>query len=47
MVGGVRRHREIAYALRDVHVAHIVREALAHSSEDGKSTPAGDSESAV
>ena len=34
VVRGVRRHREIAYALRDEHVAHIVRDALAHGGED-------------
>ena len=33
VVRGVRRHREIAYALRDDHVAHIVRDALAHAEE--------------
>jgi DNA-binding transcriptional ArsR family regulator len=34
VVRGVRQNREIAYALRDEHVAHIVRDALAHSVED-------------
>lgn len=34
IVRGVRQHREIAYTLRDEHVAHIVRDALAHSAED-------------
>lgn len=33
VVRGVRRHREIAYQLRDAHVARIVRDALAHSEE--------------
>ena len=33
VVRGVRRHREIAYALRDEHVAHIVHDALAHRTE--------------
>jgi DNA-binding transcriptional ArsR family regulator len=33
VVRGVRQHREIAYALRDHHVAHIVRDALAHAGE--------------
>jgi ArsR family transcriptional regulator, zinc-responsive transcriptional repressor len=34
VVHGVRQNREIAYALRDEHVAHIVQDALAHSAED-------------
>lgn len=33
VVRGMRQHREIAYALRDEHVAHIVRDALEHSGE--------------
>ncbi|GAA3927258.1 ArsR/SmtB family transcription factor [Actinoplanes auranticolor] len=33
LVHGVRQHREIAYTLRDDHVAHIVRDALAHARE--------------
>ena len=43
VVRGVRQHREIAYGLRDEHIAHIVRDALAHSGEDCEVT----SESAV
>ncbi len=39
VVRGVRRHREIAYGLRDEHIAHIVRDALAHSGEDCGVTP--------
>jgi DNA-binding transcriptional ArsR family regulator len=30
LVVGERRHREVHYALVDPHVAHIVRDALAH-----------------
>jgi DNA-binding transcriptional ArsR family regulator len=33
VVRGVRQSREIAYALLDEHVAHIVRDALAHGAE--------------
>ncbi|MGX6608442.1 ArsR/SmtB family transcription factor [Micromonosporaceae bacterium Da 78-11] len=33
VVHGVRRSREMVYALRDEHVAHIVRDGLAHSRE--------------
>ena len=33
VVKGVRQRREIAYALLDEHVAHIVRDALAHGAE--------------
>ncbi len=40
VVRGVRQHREIAYALRDDHVAHIVRDALAHA-EEARVVPAG------
>jgi DNA-binding transcriptional ArsR family regulator len=32
LVVGDRRHREVHYALVDPHVAHIVRDALAHVS---------------
>jgi DNA-binding transcriptional ArsR family regulator len=32
LVVGQRRHREVHYALVDPHVAHIVRDALAHVS---------------
>jgi DNA-binding transcriptional ArsR family regulator len=32
LVVGERRHREVHYALVDPHVAHIVRDALAHVS---------------
>ena len=31
LVTGVRRHREVDYRLVDGHVAHIVRDALAHA----------------
>ncbi|GAB4079562.1 helix-turn-helix transcriptional regulator [Modestobacter muralis] len=34
LVVGERRHREVHYALVDPHVAHIVRDALAHVSHD-------------
>lgn len=36
LVRRVRRGRQMAYALRDEHVAHIVRDAIAHSNEDSK-----------
>ena len=39
LVRGVRQRREIAYALRDEHVAHIVRDALAHSAEPHATSP--------
>lgn len=39
LVRGVRRRQQIAYALRDEHVAHIVRDALAHSAEGRPATP--------
>ena len=35
LVRRIRRGREIAYALRDAHVAHIVRDAMAHVREEG------------
>ncbi|MBO1752829.1 helix-turn-helix transcriptional regulator [Actinotalea sp. BY-33] len=35
LVVGVRRGREVAYSLSDEHVAHIVRDALAHANEHG------------
>jgi ArsR family transcriptional regulator, zinc-responsive transcriptional repressor len=31
LVAGSRRHREVDYRLVDGHVAHIVRDALAHA----------------
>lgn len=31
LVSGSRRHREVDYRLVDGHVAHIVRDALAHA----------------
>ena len=34
LVQGARRGREIAYALSDDHVAHIVTDALTHARED-------------
>jgi ArsR family transcriptional regulator len=43
VVRGVRQHREIAYGLRDEHVAHIVRDALAHGAEAGNASPDQDS----
>ena len=33
VVRGSRRGREIAYALTDEHIAHIVRDAVLHSRE--------------
>jgi ArsR family transcriptional regulator, zinc-responsive transcriptional repressor len=35
LVRRVRRGREMTYALRDAHVAHIVRDAIAHAKEAG------------
>jgi ArsR family transcriptional regulator, zinc-responsive transcriptional repressor len=35
LVRRVRRGREMAYTLRDTHVAHIVRDAIAHAKEKG------------
>jgi DNA-binding transcriptional ArsR family regulator len=35
LVQRARRGREMAYALRDEHVAHIVRDAITHSREEG------------
>jgi DNA-binding transcriptional ArsR family regulator len=35
LVRRVRRGREMAYALRDPHVAHIVRDAITHATEKG------------
>lgn len=34
LVRGTRRGKEIAYALADEHVGHLVGDALAHSAED-------------
>ncbi len=39
LVRGVRQSREIAYGLRDEHVAHIVRDVLAHSAEQHAPAP--------
>lgn len=36
LVTTTRRGREIAYALRDEHVAHIVRDAVQHVGEPSK-----------
>ncbi|MCZ2829200.1 metalloregulator ArsR/SmtB family transcription factor [Modestobacter sp. VKM Ac-2986] len=41
LVVGERRHREVHYELVDPHVAHIVRDALAHVSH-GAAAPAGE-----
>ena len=46
VVRGVRQRREIAHTLRDEHVAHIVRDALAHSGESWRHTPDRDPEPA-
>ncbi|GID29782.1 ArsR/SmtB family transcription factor [Paractinoplanes brasiliensis] len=43
VVRGVRQSREIAYTLRDDHVAHIVRDALAHAGEGWRHAPDRDS----
>jgi ArsR family transcriptional regulator, zinc-responsive transcriptional repressor len=34
LVRRVRRGREMSYALRDAHVAHIVRDAIEHTKEE-------------
>jgi ArsR family transcriptional regulator, zinc-responsive transcriptional repressor len=47
VVRGVRRHREIAYALRDERVARIVREALARDADDGPAPVEQDAGSAA
>lgn len=39
VVRGVRQRREIAYALLDEHVAHIVRDAIAHGGESWHRAP--------
>jgi ArsR family transcriptional regulator, zinc-responsive transcriptional repressor len=39
VVRGVRQRREIAYRLSDEHVAHIVRDALAHAAERSDRSP--------
>lgn len=36
LVVGTRRGREVAYALADEHVAHIVRDALVHAREGAR-----------
>ena len=41
LVVGERRHREVHYELVDPHVAHIVRDALAHVSH-GAAAPAAE-----
>jgi ArsR family transcriptional regulator, zinc-responsive transcriptional repressor len=33
LVRGVRRGKEIAYEIADVHVAHVVRDAVRHTAE--------------
>lgn len=38
LVTGARRHREVDYRLVDGHVAHIVRDALAHASHSTESS---------
>jgi DNA-binding transcriptional ArsR family regulator len=35
VVRGARRHREIAYTLRDDHIARMVRDALTHTAAGG------------
>ena len=46
LVVGARRHREVDYRLVDGHVAHIVRDALAHAGHGG-TTGLDDSAGAV
>jgi DNA-binding transcriptional ArsR family regulator len=42
VVRGIRRHREIAYALRDDHVPLIMRHALARGVPERPVAPGGD-----
>ncbi|GIG36938.1 ArsR/SmtB family transcription factor [Cellulomonas pakistanensis] len=39
LVRSERRGREIEYSLMDVHVGHLVEDALAHIGEDGAAQP--------
>ena len=41
LVAGARRHREVDYRLVDGHVAHIVRDALAHAGHRDESEATG------
>jgi hypothetical protein len=43
-VSRTRRGREVAYVLRDDHVAHIVADARSHSGESTPGAPEGDGE---
>jgi DNA-binding transcriptional ArsR family regulator len=43
LVVGERKHREVHYALVDPHVAHIVRDALAHVSHGAAAAPVAES----
>lgn len=38
LVRGVRRGKEIAYEIADVHVAHVVRDAVRHAREERSDT---------
>ncbi len=40
LVRGERRGKQVFYGLDDHHVTHIVRDAIAHVREDGRSVPA-------
>jgi DNA-binding transcriptional ArsR family regulator len=39
LVRGVRRGKEIAYEIADVHVAHVVRDAVRHTTEARATRP--------
>ena len=43
VVRGVRRGKEIAYEIADLHVAHIVRDAVRHTAEPHLAAAAGSS----
>ena len=42
LVRSERRGREIEYSLMDVHVGHLIEDALAHTGEDGTTDDAAD-----
>ena len=46
LVVGERRHREVHYALVDPHVAHIVRDAIAHAAHSAAAPVAVDEDGA-
>jgi DNA-binding transcriptional ArsR family regulator len=40
LVAATRRGKEVAYELADLHVSHVIADALAHVQEDAPATPA-------